>query len=107
MTTTTEPTYPQQIAPAPCPAWCEQHLEDEFGQLSSPVHQRRVVVGDVYVTIEESSGVNDPVGPTVEVDQFQWVSGESVRWMAEALHQAADLIGIPATGGTAEGSVIA
>ena len=62
MTTTTKTST--------CPSWClGQHLEDEFGQLEGTVHQRRVVVGDVYVTIEESTdvpeGCSDPVGPTV------------------------------------------
>ena len=85
------------VAATPCPAWClGDHLEDE--QISGTVHQRKVTVGDVWVTIEETTdapeGCNDPVGPIVTDLDCEWVSEESIRNLAAALNAAADLIGV-------------
>jgi len=89
----------------PCPAWClGDHLNDvmdgEVYEIGGTIHQRKVTVGDMSVTIQEATdapeGCHDPVGPVVsELDFFEWVSEESIRNLPAALNAAADLIGVP------------
>ena len=89
----------------PCPAWClGDHLNDELDgemvEMDGTVHQRKVTVGDMSVTIEETTGASeachDPVGPVVtDLDCWTWVSEDSIRNLAAALSAAADLIGVP------------
>ena len=91
------------VAATPCPAWClGDHLNDEIPdfQFSGTIHQRKLTVGDVSVTIEETTGASeachDPVGPVVtDLDMWNWISEESIRNLAAALNAAADLIGVP------------
>lgn len=88
-----------------CPVWClGDHLNDEIPgevfQFSGTIHQRKVTVGDMTVTIEETSdapeGLHDPVGPVItDLDLWTWVSEDSIRNLAAALNAAADLIGVP------------
>jgi hypothetical protein len=95
-------TAAHQLSPTVCPAWClGDHLNDEIPdfEFSGTIHQRKVTVGDITVTIQESTdaeeGCNDPVGPVVTDLDCYWVSEESIRNLAAALNAAADLIGVP------------
>lgn len=93
----------QVLTPGPsCPSWCTAHLADGDGHedgIVGIVHLGRVAVGDASVRIEQTTDapadVVDPVGPVVHLDPLEWVSDETVRNLARALDQAADLIGVP------------
>ncbi len=59
----------QPTETTPCPAWClGDHLNDEYPDMefSGTIHQRKVTVGDMSVTIQETTdapeGCPDPVG---------------------------------------------
>lgn len=97
MTTTTASEFTTTETPTPCPAWCQQHLAD--AEIEGTVHQRRVVVGDASLMIEQTTnapeGCPDPSGPVVTEVDFHWISEGTIREYAQALNRAADLIGIP------------
>ncbi len=96
MTTTVQATR--------CPSWCEHHLNDDYppDEFDGIIHQRRVEVGDAFVTIQQTTAQSDvlaahaePEGPIITEMEFLWISEETIRNYAEALNVAADLLGIP------------
>ncbi len=82
-------------APGPdCPSWCTEHAcSDEVD--AELAHTRVVQVGEVYVemvwTRGEVDGEGQPQGPTIHVDHYRWVSGQTARDFARAILDAVDL----------------
>lgn len=78
-----------------CPAWCTDHPESDGSWMA---HTRRVAVGNVAVTIEWCPTDESTEGqPVIQVDDYQWVSGQDARDYAAAIIQACDLIDAAST----------
>ncbi len=83
-----------------CPAWCQEHpgggdRADDDGALC---HWRTVSYGDASIKVflqEDPQPYIEPQGAAVNMGDWEWLDGTTIRNLAQALLDAADMIGVP------------